>query len=227
MLTSTRSLIILVLGIFAALEITLSAVQASQDGRGRGRGAADEASSQQGQFFRICDHDGSGWVSFREANFSLRIDRTKFRSIDTDADGRVSSDEFGAYYEKTNARVGSFREPVTMPGSVSDARSTATTGTGSEDSGAVMTAGSIKELFGARELREERPNTVPLPPRIQGPVAPFIRLDIDDDGQITSDDLEWLARPIHLDVRFPAVSAILDTDHDGGVSPAELRASMR
>jgi hypothetical protein len=50
---------------------------------------------------------------------------------------------------------------------------------------------------------------------------------LNDDGKITLDDLDGLARPIHLDVRFPAVIAILDKDRDGGVSPSEFYASMR
>ena len=71
------------------------------------------------------------------------------------------------------------------------------------------------------------PSTVPLPPRIEGPVSAFTRLDLNEDGKITLEDLDGLARPIHLDVRFPAVIAILDTDNDGGVSPEEFYASMR
>ncbi len=92
---------------------------------------------------------------------------------------------------------------------------------------APVNASSTLELFGAHQSRPEQQGTVPFPPYIRGPVHHFARLDIDKDGQITAEDLEWLARPIYLDVRLSAVIAALDTDDDGGVSPEEFDASMR
>ena len=43
---------------------------------------------------------------------------------------------------------------------------------------------------------------------------------------VTSEDLEWLARPTHLEVRLSSVIAILDTDSDGAVSRDEFEAAM-
>ncbi len=230
MTTSTRPLTLCTLGLFVTLGLSLSVVQASQDGRGRGRGRAtsEAAPSQEDQFFKICDHDANQWISFREANYSLRIDRTKFGSIDINSDARISSSEFSAYYEKTRELSGSFRKPLVLPGRRNEAATdSAAALTSPEGSETIAKASSLKELFGSKEEREELPNTVPLPPRIEGPVSAFARLDLNDDGKITLEDLDGLARPIHLDVRFPAVIAILDTDNDGGVSPKELYASMR
>ena len=230
MTTSTRPLTLCTLGLFVTLGLSLSVVQASQDGRGRGRGRAtsEAAPSQQDQFFKICDHDDNEWISFREANYSLRIDRTKFGSIDINSDARISSLEFGAYYEKTRELSGAFRKPLVLPGRINErATDSAAALTSPEASQPIAKASSLKELFGTKEEREKLPNTVPLPPRIEGPVSAFARLDLNEDGEITIEDLDGLARPIHLDVRFPAVSAILDTDNDGGVSPKELYASMR
>ena len=226
MTISTRPLTLCTLGLFLTLGLSLSVVQASQDGRGRGRGrtAKRTVATQEDQFFKICDHDSNGWISFREANYSLRIDRTKFGSIDADSDARISSSEFSAYYAKTQELSGSFKEPTALPGSIiAEAAGTAAP----EESEPTEKPRSLKELFGAKEAREELPSTVPLPPRIEGPVSAFTRLDLNEDGKITIEDLDGLARPIHLDVRFPAVIAILDTDNDGGVSPGEFYASMR
>jgi hypothetical protein len=230
MTTSTRPLTYCTLGLFVTLGLSLSVAQASQDGRGRGRGRgiSDAAPSQEDQFFEICDHDSNKWISFREANYSLRIDRTKFGSIDVNSDARISASEFSSYYEKTRELSGAFRTPLILPGSTNkSASNNAVTRTDSVESEPIAKASSLKELFGSRENREDRPNTVPLPPRIEGPVSAFARLDLNADGKITIEDLDGLARPVHLDVRFPAVIAILDTDHDGGISPKELYASMR
>jgi hypothetical protein len=228
MITSTRPLTFCTLGLFLTLGLSLSVANASQDGRGRGRGAGVAAPSQEEQFFKICDHDGNKWISFREANYSLRIDRTKYGSIDVNSDARISASEFGFYYEQTNKLSGAFRTPLALPGTVNKVASkVATTPTTPNEGQSVAKASSLKQLFGGKEEREDLPNTVPLPPRIEGPVSAFTRLDFNEDGKITTEDLDGLARPIHLDVRFPAVIAILDTDNDGGVSPAEFYASMR
>ena len=184
--------------------------------------------TQEDQYFKICDHDSNGWISFREANYSLRIDRSKFGSIDADSDARISSSEFSVYYAKTQEISGAFKQPTALPGSINADASDGRAGLANpEESDATEKPRSLKELFGAKEAREELPSTVPLPPRIEGPVSAFTRLDLNEDGKITIEDLDGLARPIHLDVRFPAVIAILDTDNDGGVSPEEFYASMR
>lgn len=228
MTISTRPLTFCTLGLFVTLGLSLSVAHASQDGRGRGRGVSDAAPSQEDQFFKICDHDANQWISFREANYSLRIDRNKFGSIDMNSDARISGTEFSAYYKKTRELSGAFRKPLILPGQINESTSdSAAALTSSEASETIAKASSLKELFGTKEEREELPNTVPLPPRIEGPVSAFARLDLNDDGKITLEDLDGLARPIHLDVRFPAVIAILDTDSDGSVSPKELYASMR
>ena len=57
-------------------------------------------------------------------------------------------------------------------------------------------------------------------------VPHFDRLDITQDGSITVEDLEWLARPSHLEVRLSAVIAILDANDDGAVSREEFNAAM-
>lgn len=90
----------------------------------------------------------------------------------------------------------------------------------------VQKAKSLAELFGQALPREERRGATQLAPRIPGPTTIFRRLDLDDDGRIASADLTQLQRPIQLPVRLAAVIATLDTDLDGTISPAELRAAL-
>lgn len=90
----------------------------------------------------------------------------------------------------------------------------------------VQKARSLAELFGQALPREERRGATQLAPRIPGPTSIFRRLDFDDDGKIALQDLTQLQRPIQLPVRLAAVVATLDTDLDGTISPAELRAAL-
>lgn len=85
---------------------------------------------------------------------------------------------------------------------------------------------TVDDLFGKVMEREESVDATPLPPRIQGPVPVFRRLDLDNDGKISTEDLRALQSPLHLKARAGAVLATIDTNEDGTVSPAELRASM-
>ncbi|MBK7645205.1 MAG: EF-hand domain-containing protein [Planctomycetes bacterium] len=87
-------------------------------------------------------------------------------------------------------------------------------------------ASSIEELFGKSLPREPRPDTTQIAPRIVGPVSLFRRLDLDQNGRITYEDLLGLRRPIQLPVRIAAVVATLDTSGDGAVDAGELEASM-
>lgn len=85
---------------------------------------------------------------------------------------------------------------------------------------------TVDELFGRVIARASRDDSVPTPPLIPGPVSPFRRLDLDDDGSIRADDLIELSRPASLPVRVHALIAALDKDGDGGLSREEFWASM-
>ena len=157
MTISTRPLTLCTLGLFLTLGLSLSVAQASQDGRGRGRGRAARRAvpTQEDQYFKICDHDSNGWISFREANYSLRIDRSKFGSIDADSDARISSSEFSVYYAKTQEISGAFKQPTALPGSINTDASDGRAGLANpEESDATEKPRSLKELFGAKEARE-------------------------------------------------------------------------
>jgi Ca2+-binding EF-hand superfamily protein len=88
-------------------------------------------------------------------------------------------------------------------------------------------AGSIAELFDKLEPRKIERDQTPQPARITGPVTTFRRLDFDDSGGITVEDLEHLQRPLILPVRCRAVLAALDTDGNGEMSPEELDAALK
>ena len=61
--------------------------------------------------FQTCDYDGGGWLSFRELQASIAIDRDEFFAYDRDRDGRVGPREFTARYDDVVAKSGAFRLP--------------------------------------------------------------------------------------------------------------------
>lgn len=85
---------------------------------------------------------------------------------------------------------------------------------------------NIDDLFGVPARRVEDTSGTPLPPRLVGPVTHFRRLDFDDDGVITPDDLLRLQAPIQVDVRARAIIAFLDVNGDGQLDRTEFDAAM-
>ena len=63
-------------------------------------------------------------------------------------------------------------------------------------------------------------------PRIIGPVSPFRRLDVDNDGFVTIDDLQRLEGRSFSLLSLEGVLSTLDLDADGRLSEAEFLSSM-
>ena len=66
------------------------------------------------EHFRVCDLDASGWISFREAEATLGIDRTEFRRYDVDQDGRIGVQEFHDRSQALLTLLGAVQPPKTM-----------------------------------------------------------------------------------------------------------------
>ena len=70
-----------------------------------------DVSEEVRSYFVICDRDGNGWISFREARDSLGLDRDAFAAFDRDRDGRIDLAEFNARFAEIADRVGMLPRP--------------------------------------------------------------------------------------------------------------------
>lgn len=178
------------------------------------------------RFFAIADYNGNGWVAYGEAHVAFGIDQVRFFAFDTSRDGRIELEEFRKVYADAIKKVGAFPPPLpdpTRPAGL-DAESPADV---ADPALPVPSVTTIEELFGRIEERDDGPEAQPRPPRLVGPVPMFRRLDFDDDGLISVQDLSDLGRPLAHPVRVRALVADLDLDQDGAISRAEFRRSMQ
>lgn len=182
--------------------------------------------------FAIADYDHNGWISFQEARASLEIDRPRYLVYDKDRDGSVTLEEYIAICLQSWRRYGVFKIPLPNPRDPSSSEQLRSLGLGGEGGEELepeympAEAGSIIELFGQRYPRVVHPGSSPEPEQIIGPVHSFRRLDYDDDGNISVDDLAVLLLGSGLQDRPQALIAILDKDGDGQLSEVEFLKVM-
>jgi len=79
------------------------------------------------EYFGVCDYNGDGSISFREARSSLLVERDNFPTFDKDGSGLIDKDEFIARYLRTIELGGAFPPPIpevemgpTMPATPAD-----------------------------------------------------------------------------------------------------------
>ena len=73
----------------------------------------------------------------------------------------------------------------------------------------------------------ERPSSLTSgPPRLEGPLSHFRRLDLWNDGYIDENDLRQLIAPARVEVRVAAILSALDTDGDNRLSEDEFRTAL-
>jgi len=283
-LSCPRAIVLLSLLVFPTWPTGAGSAAAQGSKTSKSSSSAQKKAARGDRYFAICDRDGNGWMSFKEAQASLGLDQAGFATYDADADGMVLAGEFRRRYLAIVNAGGVFAPPKTkavpraaLPstgekmlesfdldrdGAVDGAElDTALVDLGAArmdpeamldqfdydgsrklelseiaDLLALLNPGSrirrgpapksIDELFGTLIPRSSGTASTLEPPRINGPVSTFRRLDADADGRISTRDLNELQRPFTFPVRPAAVVAALDTDGDSTISPAELHAAM-
>jgi hypothetical protein len=117
------ALLLVLLPPFRAQDARSPERDAAQEGAKKSPRIGDEMSEEQEaaalaarleerlDYFRVCDSNENGWISFREAQLALDLDRTEYRNYDRDGDGRVSWEEFERRYAETFLRSGGVLAP--------------------------------------------------------------------------------------------------------------------
>ena len=81
---------------------------------------------------------------------------------------------------------------------------------------------NLEELFGQPVTPANPRSGKRIAPRIVGPIPHFRRLDLDNDGLISVEDLNGLLRPLQTPVRIHTVLNTLDLDGDGKLTRGEF-----
>lgn len=177
------------------------------------RGAAQESAARADEraqpparvedHFRVCDLDENGWVSYREANLALGVDKSEYRAFDRDHDGRLDLDEFRTRYERMLELLGAAPDP---------------------DADALLRERDpTTELAGAEPLpalpTPEVRRTEPSFPRPEDLLRTF---DRDESGGLALEEVAEAIRRAGMLLSAEVVLTQTDKDHSDALELAEL-----
>ena len=178
------------------------------------RSAVEVARAQVlGEHFRLCDLDASGWLSLREAQVTLSLERGEFRRMDANQDGRLDPAEFSAQGEQLLARLGArpaspILQPA-LPEPPSEPRADVPAEPGPEEPATAEAAGSAASAF----------TSLPVRPRDL-----LARYDGDQSGGVDASEIEKLLLEAGLALSPELVVAQMDPDDSGQLEASELVA---
>ncbi len=189
--------------------LLVAAAQAPKHGRPPGaksskpEPAAPSKTARADRYFAICDQDGSGRISFKEAQESFGLDRAGFALYDEDLDGWISAAEFRRRYLAIVDAGGAFAPP----------KAKAVAPTAIPSSAEKMLETYDKNRNGALDGSELDAALVELGASRMDPEALLEQLDHDGSGELESgevDDLLELLKPGYSARRGPPPKSIDD-----------------
>lgn len=156
------------------------------------------------EHFRLCDLDGNGWLSLREAEVTLALGRSEYRRIDANQDGRLDPSEFAEERESLLARLGALPSRSVSPLAVPPA--------------AEPTSEPLPAPARPRPGRSELSAMRVMPGEI------LRRYDTDQSKGIGAEELAQLLEDVGLTLSAELVVAQMDPDDSGQLEASELVA---
>jgi Ca2+-binding EF-hand superfamily protein len=152
------------------------------------------------QHFPVLDLDGNGWLSLREAEITLSVERAEYQLLDADHDGRLLEAELLPQKDRILARLGALhpRQPIV-----------------------VLPPPGPEEVAEAPTPPEEPP--APRVPRFYpAPVHLLAQHDADHSGGLATDEVVALLAEIRLQLSADMVVGQMDQDDSGQLEAGEL-----
>lgn len=196
-----------------------------------------------GDHFKLCDLDRNDWISLREAEITLSLDRNEYRRADKNQDGRLDLPEFTDQGDAFLSRLGALpAEPPAAPEATPPEEppagaelelATSEPGPATEpaasESGAEVSepAGRTAEPEGDTKAAGRALRLPPLPHselvamRVQ-PAFLLARYDTDASRGIDAHELEAFLREAELHLSAEVVVEQMDPDDSGQLEETEL-----